>query len=182
VHKGCGFPQLAGISGFRATLRRQLRTSASGHATYGGNSAGDATLTPLGLDAPSLHDALHHYRSRLRMLMDAIEREPAVTRFASVAPSLLEELVTTVEVDTAVRELPEGQQRMSPLERNILAPLLIRLRCQLDQFQLESPTRACLPRLQSLDRLVGEAELALSRPSRQSSDRTDRTMEFDRTG
>ena len=130
-------------------------------------------MTPLRLDAHSLRDALQHYRRRLHTLMDAIEREPAITRFASDVPSLLEELVTTVEVDAAVRDLPEGREQMSSLERTILAPLLIKLQCELTRLRLDLPTRAWLAQLQSLDRLFAEGERALSRVPRESVDRTE---------
>ena len=118
-------------------------------------------MTPLGLDAHALYDALHHYRDSIRTLMDAIEREPAVTRFASDVPAILEALVTEVEVDAAVRDLPEGRERMSPLERRVLAPLLSQLRGELDHLQHETPTRAWLPQLESLDQVVAEREMTL---------------------
>lgn len=118
-------------------------------------------MTPLGLDAPALYNALHHYRDSIHTLMEALERETGVTRYASDVPRILEQFVTTVEVDAAVRDLPEGQERMSSLERRILVPLLSRLRGELDHFQHETPSRDWLPQLESLDRVVAERETAL---------------------
>ncbi len=118
-------------------------------------------MTPLGLDAPALYNALHHYRDSIHTLADALQREDGVTRFASDVPRILEQLATTVEVDAAVRDLPEGRERMSPLERRILVPLLGQLRGELDQLQQQSPSRAWLPQLQSLDRVLAEREMAL---------------------
>jgi len=120
-------------------------------------------MTPLGLAAPELCDALHHYHDALRMLMEAIRRRALATRFVSEAPSLLEALATEVEVDAAVRDLPEGRERMSPLERTVLVPLLAQLRSELEELQKEVPTAAWLPQLESLDRLIAGCETALSR-------------------
>ena len=118
-------------------------------------------MTPLGLDAHALYDALHHYRESLHTLINAIERDDAAHRFASDLPRILEQLVTTVEVDSAVRDLPEGRERMSLLERSVFVPLLSQLRGELDHLQHETPTRAWLPQLESLDRLVAEREMTL---------------------
>jgi hypothetical protein len=94
-----------------ARYDRQPRIPAAGSNACGRISAGDGSVTPLGLDAPALHNvldnALHHYRDRIQTLMHALEREGAVRRFSSHVPRILEELVTTVEVDATARDLPE---------------------------------------------------------------------------
>jgi hypothetical protein len=144
-----------------ARYDRQPRIPAAGSNAHGRISAGDGIVTPLGLDVPALHNALHHYRDRIHTLMHALEREGAVTRFSSDVPRILEELVTTVEVDATARDLPEGRERMSPLERRVLVPLLNQLRRGLGHFQHEAPSRAWRSQLESLVRVVAEREMTL---------------------
>ena len=117
-------------------------------------------MTPLGLDQAALYGALQDYRRRLRALVGALGRDRSAARADVETLTLLDELMTTVEVDTAVRELPEGLQRMSLPEATILKPLLMRVRSELDSLPVHSPDCSWLPRLRELESEFDAAERA----------------------
>jgi len=137
-------------------------------------------MTPLGLDASAMVDALEQYRYRCRTLAVAFTTERSDARFAPDVLSRLDDLVTMIEVDAAARDLPEGRQRMSLLESRIFKPFLDRLQAETARIPLDAPCPRWLAHLESAEKLVGEAVAAISASTRRPNARLNGTDDRDR--
>lgn len=120
-----------------------------------------ATVTPLGLSQQELAQALGRYRLGLHALIHAVPHDRVVFAGAD-SLRILEELSQKVEVDRGARESAAGGERMTPVERDHLVPLLDYLHRELTGLSRHLPTDEWLAKLRAADEHVATLERRLA--------------------